>query len=167
MAKNDKITEKPAKKIGRPSKWNDELANNICRLISTSNKSLRTVCKEVEIDVAVVLKHLNEDERFLAQYTRAKEEQADYLAEEIIEIADDSSNDTKEGMYGPMEDKEWTSRSKLRVEARKWVASKLKPKKYGDKLELNQNANVNLNLSNVSDDKLNDFLKAAGFDADK
>jgi hypothetical protein len=71
-------------------------------------------------------------------YARAKEQQADLLAEEIIEIADDSSKDLQgyDDYNNPIENKEFVNRSKLRVDARKWVASKLKPKKYGDKLEL-------------------------------
>lgn len=78
---------------------------------------------------------------FLRSYVRAREEQADFLAEEILEIADDGSNDlmtiTKGDASYETENKEVTNRSKLRVDARKWIASKLKPKKYGDKLDLN------------------------------
>lgn len=135
------------RKVGRPSKWNENLANKICLKISTSNKSLRTICKEVNIDVAVVLKYLNQDEKFLAQYTRAKEEQADFLAEEMLEIADDSSNDTtkiydKAGNEIEVENREWVNRSRLRVETRKWIASKLKPKKYSDKIEIAGNLEI-------------------------
>jgi hypothetical protein len=58
----------------------------------------------------------------------------------MIDIADDGSNDfmtiTKGDISYEVENKEWTSRSKLRVETRKWAASKLKPKKYGEKLDL-------------------------------
>ena len=62
--------------------------------------------------------------------------QADYLADQIIEIADYSEHDTIEAEKGEMENREWVNRSKLRVEARKWIASKLKPKQYGDKLDI-------------------------------
>lgn len=77
---------------------------------------------------------------FCAQYARAKEEQADFMIEEMIEIADDGTNDLmtieKGDISYEVENKEVTNRSKLRVETRKWIASKLKPKKYGDKIDM-------------------------------
>ena len=122
-------------KNGRPTSYTDEIANKICSQISTSHKSLRTICKGDDMPcVATVLNWLNTNEKFLAQYTRAKEEQADYLVEEMLDIADDSSNDTIETERGKVENREWTNRSRLKVDTRKWIASKLKPKKYGDKI---------------------------------
>lgn len=128
--------------MGRQEIYTEELATKICLEIATSSKSLRTICKELNISVATILNWLKDPSKlsFLAQYARAKEEQADFMAEEMIEIADDGTNDTMtiEGRNGPVEveNKEWTSRSKLRVETRKWIASKLKPKKYGDKMDV-------------------------------
>jgi len=142
MAKTKKKNDQVPAKAGRPRAVDDEKAVEICKIISTSNKSLRTICKELKISVESVIKLLRDDEKFALLYTRAKEDQADYLAEEIIEIADDSSNDTIMGEYGPVENKEWTSRSKLRVEARKWVAAKLKPHKYSEKLDLNHSGEL-------------------------
>ena len=59
----------------------------------------------------------------------------------MLTIADHSDKDTviiydKQGNPVPVEDKEWTNRSRLRVDTRKWIASKLKPKKYGDKIDV-------------------------------
>jgi hypothetical protein len=68
---------------------------------------------------------------FAEQYAHARDSQADTLADEILDIADDGSNDymgDDETYNGDA-----VARSKLRVDARKWIASKLKPKKYGDK----------------------------------
>ena len=123
---------------GRPEIYSPEIAVKICTEISTSTKSLRTICKGNNMpSVATVLKWLRDDtDGFLAQYTRAKEEQADYLVEEMIDISDDGRNDTIETDRGPLENKEWTSRSKLRVETRKWIASKLKPKKYSERVDI-------------------------------
>ncbi len=56
-----------------------------------------------------------------AQYARAREEQADFYADEIVTIADTEPD---------------AATARVRVDARKWVASKLKPKRYGDKLAL-------------------------------
>lgn len=126
--------------MGRHSEYTIKRGEDICEKIATSTLSLKSICKaEGMPDVITVLRWLKTFEEFRISYTRAKEEQADMLAEEILDIADDGSNDfmtiTKGDQMYEMENKEWTSRSKLRVEARKWLASKLKAKKYGDKLE--------------------------------
>lgn len=124
---------------GRPSKFTQELADKICETIATSSKGLRAICAENKIDVSSLMKWLKENKEFSEQYARAKELQADYLVEEIIEIVDDGSNDfmtiTKGNESYNVEDREVTSRSKIRYDARKWIASKLAPKKYGDKTQ--------------------------------
>lgn len=118
-----------------------ELMTFICEKIATSSQSLKTILKDESYPShATIYRWLAEPtelaQRLRDQYARAKEDQMDYLAEEMLEIADDSSKDTMQGEYGPMENKEWVNRSKLRVDTRKWLASKLKAKKYGDKLDL-------------------------------
>lgn len=140
MAKKTVKKKAAPKKMGRPDGWSQEKADKICEMISTSHKSLRTICLELKISVTMVLKWLRTRPEFTTQYTRAKEEQADYLAEEMIEISDDGTNDymtiTKGDATYNVENKEVTNRSRLRVETRKWIASKLKPKKYGEKLDV-------------------------------
>jgi len=126
---------------GRPTKFTPELADLICSKIATSSRSLRTICEDEEMPaVRTIMYWLRDNADFLQQYTRAKEDQADYLAEEMIDIADDGSNDfmtiTKGDTSYNVEDKEVTSRSKLRVETRKWIASKLKPKKYSERMDI-------------------------------
>ena len=68
----------------------------------------------------------------IKHYTRACEERHDALFEEIIEIADETENDKVKGVLNS----EAIQRSKLRVDARKWVLSKMNPKKYGDSTTL-------------------------------
>ncbi len=126
---------------GRPEIYNEELAALLLLQISTTSKSLRTICKDDKFpSVATVLNWLNSKPEFLARYTRAKEEQADLLIEEMLDISDDASNDfmtiVKGDMTYEIENKEVTNRSRLRVDTRKWIASKLKPKKYGDKVDV-------------------------------
>ena len=129
-------------KHGRPEIYSKEIADQICEEIATSTKSLRTICAQEGMpSVRTVLRWLREDkDGFCAQYARAKEEQADFMVEEMIDIADDGSNDlmtiTKGDASYEMENKEVTNRSKLRVHTRKWIASKLKAKKYGDKVDI-------------------------------
>lgn len=77
---------------------------------------------------------------FADQYAKAKVESADALVEDIQDIADDGSNDwmadNDPDNPGYKLNGEHIQRSRLRVDVRKWAASKLKPKKYGEKLEL-------------------------------
>lgn len=73
---------------------------------------------------------------FRDQYARAREAQADAMADEILQIADDGQNDTYVDEEGrPRTDTDVIARSRLRVDARRWLASKLKPKVYGDKID--------------------------------
>ena len=147
-------------KVGRPSEYNHEVADLICTEIACSSKSLKTICSQEGMPcVKTIMNWLRTNEEFLQQYTRAKQEQADFMVEEMIEIADDGSNDLMTIIKGneqyETENKEVTNRSKLRVETRKWIASKLKPKKYGDKLELNANVkNENVDLTNLNEEEL-------------
>lgn len=138
-AKEGNNTDKP--KLGRPSEFDQVVADSILEIIATSTRSLKTICSMDNMPaVSTVLRWLKDVESFRMQYAHAKECQADFMAEEMIDIADDGSNDLMTVVKGDtsyeMENKEVTNRSKLRVETRKWIASKLKPKKYGDKLDV-------------------------------
>lgn len=130
----------PRKGEGRPSDYTQEIADKICAQLATGD-SLRTVCKADEMpSVVTVFSWFRKYPEFLNQYARAKEESADALSDEILDIADDGSNDWMEvhkgGYTATLVDQEAVQRSKLRVETRKWIASKLKPKKYGDKVDV-------------------------------
>lgn len=134
---------------GRPEIYTNELASLVLDEISSTSKSLKTICKDDAMPSLSTVQRWLRDEtniEFRNQYARAKEEQADLLAEEILDIADDGSNDlmtiTKGDVSYEQENKEVTNRSKLRVEARKWLASKLKAKKYGDKLDVDMTQKI-------------------------
>lgn len=129
--------------MGRPTIFTKELGDKICEELATG-VSLRTVCKADEMPcIATVFSWMRTKPDFLAQYARAKEESTDAMAEEILDIADDGSNDYMEVTKGNktynIEDKEVTNRSRLRVDTRKWIMSKMKPKRYGDKLDMTTN----------------------------
>jgi hypothetical protein len=65
-------------------------------------------------------------------YEKAVESRADRLAEEILELADEKMPD---GLEGPLASA-WVQQKRMQVDARKWVASKLKPKVYGDRIDV-------------------------------
>jgi hypothetical protein len=144
---------------GRPSiPFNQEIADRLCEALSTSNKSTSTILKDLGKDgdtvgLTTIFKWLNDNEEFAKQYARGKEEQADFLAEEMIDIADDSSLDVAFNDEGkPFIYHEHINRSKLRVDTRKWIASKLKPKKYGDRIT--QDVNINEDLNSLTEAQL-------------
>lgn len=128
-------------KIGRPSLWTQELADIICEKLS-EGVSLRTVCLDEDMpDARTVFRWLRTNEQFCQQYARAKQESADAMAEDVLDIADDGSNDWMEkqvskGVFIDVPNNEVLQRSKLRVDTRKWLMSKMKPKKYGEKMDV-------------------------------
>mgnify|MGYP002363028391 FL=1 len=128
--------------IGRPTDYTPDLADRICARLA-AGESVRTVCGDDDMpDASTVFRWLRLHTVFREQYTRAKEEAADALVEEMLDISDDGRNDWmerfgKEGeAIGWQVNGEHVNRSRLRVETRKWIAAKLKPKRYGDKLAL-------------------------------
>lgn len=132
----------------RPADFSDELADHICERIS-DGKSLREICAAEDMpNRSTVFRWLAHGDRtaFRDQYARAREAQADALADEIVSIADQPLIATTTVDKEVVCDKvlqptsetrtsDAVERSRLMVDARKWVASKLAPKKYGNKLE--------------------------------
>lgn len=70
-----------------------------------------------------------------ALYARARELRADVKAAELESIADEPIPDV-ETQWGKHKDAAAVAHQKLRVETRKWAASKLNPRRYGDKVEV-------------------------------
>lgn len=141
--------------VGRPTIYADDLADRIFTRIA-GGESLRLICKEDDMpDRATVFRWLAANKQFRDQYTHAREAQADSLFDDILEIADASKGDRKIVDGVEVVDHEHIQRSKLRVDARKWMAGKLRPKKYGDKQEIEHSGAVAVNVvdySKASDD---------------
>lgn len=113
------------RKTGRPTDYTKDMADNICEKIA-NGRSLRSICAEDGMPpMKTIYRWLEANEEFRHQYARARDKQADYFAEEIIEIADSAEAESAA-----------VSKAKLQVDARKWAASKIAPKKYGDKQEI-------------------------------
>lgn len=86
--------------------------------------------------ISTFYKWLRENEEFAKQYARATEERSEAMAEEILDLADDASNVV---LGNDKSDNARVSAMKLRVDTRKWLMAKMKPKKYGDKLDMTTN----------------------------
>lgn len=123
---------------GRPSTYTPDIADRLCKQLA-EGMSLRRACELDDMpSKTTVLRWLRDDEEFRSQYARARDAQADHYADEIIEISDNHDNDyitktNSDGSEYEAIDHEHIQRSRLRVDSRKWIASKLKPKKYGDR----------------------------------
>ena len=119
-------------------KQKQEIFDKICNLI-VNGASLRSALLTLDgIHASDFFKWLRDDPKKNEQYARASTERAEFFREEILDIADDGSNDyvkkfNKKGEFiGYEVDKENIQRSKLRVDTRKWHMSKVNPKKYGN-----------------------------------
>ena len=123
---------------GRPTRYTAKIAVALCARLA-EGESLRAICKEDAMPaLRTVMGWLFDSEHgeFSKQYASAREAQAEGWADEIVSIADDATGDVNTDDGGKKTvDHENIERSRLRVDARKWVASKLLPKRYGDKVQ--------------------------------
>lgn len=122
--------------MSRPSDYTPELAAEICGRLA-SGSPLSKICggEENFPSLTTVYRWLQEKPEFRELYARAREDQADTLADEILQIADEDPTTTVIEKTGQIAfDGAAIAHQRLRVDARKWIASKLKPKKYGDRV---------------------------------
>lgn len=144
-------------KRGRPSIYTPELANAIC-LRMCEGESLRSICQESTMpDRTTVLRWVVEErEGFHHQYAQAMKVRALEWADETIEIADNQSRDWTVDEAGNLKvNGEHVQRSRLRVDTRKWMLSKVLPKIYGDRVAMEHTGAVgHVDLSELTDDQL-------------
>jgi len=123
---------------GRPTGYTEELGDLICEGVSRKTPLARLCDENEELPTPrTVYKWLRTHKEFVQNYTRAKEDQADYLAEECLDIADKVGLDPAD--------------KRIMVDTRKWLASKFQPKKYSDK----QYIETKDITSEVTDEELN------------
>jgi hypothetical protein len=124
---------------GRQSEFTQEIAGKICVRIS-NGESLRSIVKDPEMPAqSTVYEWLSRHPSFAEQYARARDDQADTLADEIVAIADEQPavievRDREGNVIDHKLDSAFLAWQKNRIDARKWTAMKLKPKKYGDRV---------------------------------
>lgn len=126
----------------RPVQYSISLRDEICRAIATNTCGIGALCiRNPHWPERQTINEWRYDHPdFHDMYYEARRHQIDLLAEEMIDIADETSNDTimrktKDGQDSPYVNAEWINRSRLRVDSRKWMAMKLLPKIYGEKSE--------------------------------
>lgn len=119
---------------GRPTDYNLDIAKEICHRLITP-RTLKSICTDEDMPArATVYDWLVLHKEFADMYTRAREVQVDAFVDEIFEIADDKQGDTYCDEYGnEKQNHEYINRARLRTDVRKWYASKVYSKMYGDK----------------------------------
>ncbi len=169
--------KKDAEKAGRPSRYTDALAADLCGRLA-SGESLRAICRDEAFPAESTVRGWVVDDYngFSAQYARARDIGLEVMADEILEISDDGSNDWMERFDKDGESNGWklngeaVLRSRLRVDSRKWLLSKMAPKKYGDRLQHTGEGGgpirVRPDLSKLSDEELNVLERILGRTAD-
>jgi hypothetical protein len=124
---------------GRPTDYTPELGAEICSRLS-EGATLRAVCKADDMPAESTVRKwaMQDRDGFRAQYAGAREIGYQSMADELIEIADESAGDTISDPEtgSPRMDAEFVARSRLKVDTRKWLLSKALPKVYGDKVAL-------------------------------
>lgn len=127
---------------GRPTLYSEDLTARICAAIADGN-SLRKIARMEGIpDLTTIFLWLQKYPEFSKQYAQAKDAQADAMAEDMLDIADMPPEMTEKGI-----DSASVQHMRLRIDTRKWIASKLKPKKYGDKIEQEINGELGLTVN--------------------
>lgn len=115
------------------NRFTKAIAKKICDRLA-DGESLRSICEDENMpSKATVLSWASGTVKTAAsfpdQYACARKAQADSFADEMVEIADTEENPKK---------------AKVRIDARKWVAGKLRPKKYGDKMNLEHSGGLTI-----------------------
>lgn len=117
-----------------------DLLNQVFVLIAEQGLSLRLALKKIDLSRPTFFKWIDGDEQLINHYARAREERAEKLFEEILEIADETTKDTvtidEDGIQIEKVNREVIERTRIRIDARKWMLGKMQPKKYGDKLDV-------------------------------
>lgn len=128
--------------------WQDRLIREV-----SEGKSLREVCRAEDMPSRpFVYEQLEEQKDFANRYARATEDRADKIFEEILDIADNAEGDIAELEDGrEIVNHENIQRSKLRVDARKWMLGKMQPTKYGDRMQVDQKQTI-VNIGNEDAD---------------
>jgi hypothetical protein len=103
----------------------------VCELIEKETGNILAKCKQVGISSRDFYAFKKNSEENRKRYARAKDDQSDLMFEELIEIADEIIPSAEHGL-----DSAAVADKRVRIDARKWYLSKLKPERFGEKLDL-------------------------------
>jgi hypothetical protein len=120
--------------IGRPVEYTEDIAEEVCWRLA-HGESLVSICRDEHLPhCATIYRWLIRFPVFCEMYARAREDQADTNADEILAIADEMPPEYTDEKGRTSLDQTYIAWQKNRIDARKWTAAKLKPRKYGDRM---------------------------------
>ena len=120
----------------RPVEYTEEIAEEVCWRLA-HGESLVSICSDDHLPhCATIYRWLIRFPLFCEMYARAREDQADTNADEILAIADEMPPEYTDEKGRTTLDQSYLMWQKQRIEARKWTSAKLKPRKYGDRVAL-------------------------------
>lgn len=121
-----------------------EIINKVCERIE-SGASLRTACDREGIPRKTFFQWIDKDKSKSNQYARAVNERAEYLAEDLIDLVEKRDDIVYSDESGKLRtDAVLVQAKRLEVDTKKWIVSKLFPKKYGDKIGLETDESLNI-----------------------
>jgi hypothetical protein len=138
--------------MARPIEWTQDKKEKAIEIIFTEmaqGKSLRQILNQDNENMPsrkLFYEWVAKDKELSDHYAKVMDLRSDVLFDEMIDIADDTSNDTVYTETGEKVNSEWINRSRLRVDTRKWILSKMNPKKYGDKTDITTNGEKITNI---------------------
>lgn len=136
-----KATKEKAK-MGRPTDYTQELADEICERIA-NGESLRQICfEESKPSMVTIFRWLKDKDDFCNNYIRSREIQGDAIYEDIVRL-----EKAVEDKKIPFQD------ARVIIDSMKWRAAKMLPKKYGDKLDLGHSGAMTIEVVRFGENK--------------
>ena len=115
--------------MGRPTDYTEEIGLEICEKLALGNSLNRITQMDSMPSISTVYRWHRQFPEFRKKYELAREDQVETFADELIIIADNTESDQ-------------VQRDRLKIDTRKWIAERMKPKKYGAKSEMDVNHNI-------------------------
>jgi hypothetical protein len=147
------VSSSVVRQRGRPSSFSREICEEICRRIA-EGETLRAICAEPGMpDRSTCIRWLEANPEFRNQYAQAREDQADALADEMLDVARSATNQD-------------ANAKRVLIDTLKWRAGKLRPKVYGEKMAVvtEKPSDLSTLSSHETRERLADRFRAAGID---
>jgi hypothetical protein len=133
----------------------DEIFNQVCEDLECSVQGLVHILKPYNINRNKFIRYYESDSDRLNKYTRAKDGQIHYLAAEINRLTYEMEQTIRgDKVYNEININAAVNVLKIQIDSLKWLLSKLAPKEYGDKIEVNANT-VTTQVFKIGDTEIN------------
>jgi hypothetical protein len=120
-----------------------EMFEDVCEEFATTLKGLETIVKKFGINRNTFMRYYESDKEKLNRYTRARTEKIDYVASMMLEYICEMEELIKGNTYNDVNINAAVNILRIKIDAIKWLLSKLAPKEYGDKVAIEHEGNVN------------------------